>query len=522
MRTAAVLVLVVFLLGAAACGGAPAAGVKVASIPGMNIAYLALNTLRPPFDDQRVREAVALALDKDRIIASAYAGLATRAETPVPPTLPFHDADLAPRTRDPERSKALLEEAGYELPLSVTLSHGNNSRPYMPLPEEVAKQVAGDLEEAGFQVTIRKEEWSNYLRIVRNGEHEMALLGWSADVADADNFLFVLLDKTNARIGSANNISFYRSDEVHQRLLAARRTSDAAERARLYREAQALIHHDAPMVPLAYTDKMIAYDTTFGPLSVEPVTHPLLRLVEHPKDGRLVYVRGTDSVKLDPAAATDGESSKVLEQLYDNLVRFAPGTATIEPALATSWEHTEDGKTWTFALREGVTFHDGAPLDAAAVVNAFERQRDSGHPHHFEEHQYAYWSDLFSFVERVEEGEKPMTVVFRCSEPAPPFFLQQLAVFAMGIPSPVALDRYGADMASHPVGTGPFRFVRWTRNTEIVLERNPDYWDGAPALKQVIFQVSENPTVRTERLLAGEADLIDNLDPLSIPRLEGR
>ncbi len=514
-----VCLILASLLTVVGCGGPT--DVTVAAIPGLNVAYLSMNNQKAPFDDVRVREAVALALDKDRIIQAAYAGRAIPAATPLPPTLPFHHADLPSRARDPERAKQLLQDAGHTLPLPITLSHGNNSRPYMPLPEEVAKQVAGDLEEAGFKVTIRKEEWANYLKIVQNGEHQMALLGWSADVADADNFLYVLLDKNNARVGDANNISFYTSEAVHERLTRARQIDDEAERARLYREAQEIIHRDVPMVPLVYTEKMIAHRNAFGPLTVEPVTHPLLRLVATPIDGRLTFVRGTDSVKLDPATVTDGESSKVVEQIYDNLIRFAPGTATVEPALATAWTRSEDGRTWTFTIREGVMFHDGTPLDAAAVVNAFERQRDPNHPHHFEEHQYAYWLDLFGFVERVELGQAPMTVVFRCTDPAPPFFLQELAVFAMGIPSPAALDKYGAELARHPVGTGPFRFVRWTPDTEIVLERNDDYWDGAPKLKEVIFQPTENATVRAERLLAGEADLIDNLDPLSIPRLKG-
>jgi peptide/nickel transport system substrate-binding protein len=169
-----------------------------------------------------------------------------------------------------------------------------------------------------------------------------------------------------------------------------------------------------------------------------------------------------------------------------------------------------------------VRFHDGAPLDAAAVVNAFERQRDPTHRHHFDVQQYAYWLDLFPFVERVEAGTEPMTVVFRSAEPVPPFFLQLLATFAMGIPSPKALDELGADMNRHPVGTGPFRFVRWDPKAEIVLARNEEYWDGAPALKQVVFQPSENASVRTQMLLKGQADLIDNLDPLSIETLENR
>ena len=102
--------------------------------------------------------------------------------------------------------------------LKIVLSHGNNSRPYMPWPESVANQVAGALESVGFEVEVRQEEWSSYLKMVKNGEHQMALLGWSADYPDADNFLYVLLDKSNAVVGSANNISFYTSEEVHTRL----------------------------------------------------------------------------------------------------------------------------------------------------------------------------------------------------------------------------------------------------------------------------------------------------------------
>src|SRR5262245_35426832 len=106
---------------------------------------------------------------------------------------------------------------GGDDPVTVVLHHPNNSRPYMPRPADVARQVAGDLEEAGFHGEIRQEEWSTYLTLLRNGEHQMGLIGWSADVPDADNFLYVLLDKTNARTdGTASNYSFYTSEEAHK------------------------------------------------------------------------------------------------------------------------------------------------------------------------------------------------------------------------------------------------------------------------------------------------------------------
>ena len=405
--------------------------------------------------------------------------------------------------------------------LKVVLHHGNNSRPYMPLPEEVAKQIKGALAPVGIDVEIRKVEWAPYLDMVQNGEHQMALLGWSADVPDPDNFLYVLLHKDNARPGSANNISFYTSDEVSGKLSEARLIGDQARREQLYREAQQIIFDDVPMVPLVYTDRIIAHRKEFGEIGIEPVTHPVLRRISQPKDGSLVYLRGNDSKKLDPGDVTDGESSKVVEQVFDQLIRFKPGTVEVEPSIATAWSHSDDRKTWIFTIREGVTFHDGTKLDGAAVVNAFERQRDPQHPHHFDDGVWAYWKDLFGFVEKVEVGSNPMEIVFRCTEPAPPFFLQMLAAFNTSIPSPAALTKYGKDFRRKPVGSGPFKFVSWKSGEEIKLERNDAYWDGAPALKTVFFRVSENPTIRSTRIKAGEqADLIDNIDPQTVAELD--
>jgi ABC-type transport system substrate-binding protein len=405
--------------------------------------------------------------------------------------------------------------------LRVVLNHGSNSRPYLPWPEEVAKQVAGDLEDVGFEVEIRPEPWSSYIPTVENGRHQLALLGWSADVPDTDNFLSALLHSASAEVGSANNISFYRSKEVDARIDEARRVYDEARRDRLYREAQEIIFRDVPMVPLVYTDRRIAHAIAFGPLAVEPVTHPILRLVKQPVDAELIFLRGSDSNKLDPGDVTDGESSKVIEQVYDQLVRYKPGTIEIEPALATSWASNEEHTVWTFQIRQGVTFHDGSALDGAAVVDTFERMRDPGHRFSFPDGQWSNWKGLFGFVDGVEVGSHPLEVVFRCNQPAPPFFLKQLAMFTCSIISPRALAELGTEIRIHPVGTGPFRFVSWDKGREIRLARNEAYWDGPPRLATLKFHISEDPTVRANRLIAGSgAHLIDNLGPDTIPQLE--
>ena len=213
----------------------------------------------------------------------------------------------------------------------------------------------------------------------------------------------------------------------------------------------AKIHADAPMVPLAWSDRILAHRRAVGPIDLELITHPSLRLAQAPKDGRIVFGRSGDAVKLDPAVITDGESSNPVEQIFDTLVRYVPGTAKIEPALAESWSSDAEHKVWTFKIRPGVLFHDGTPCDAAAVANAFERQRDAKHKHHVGG-EFAYWSDLLGYVEKVEVGPGEREVVFRCARPAPAFFVATLAVFTFGIPSPDGARQARRGLRAQPRG----------------------------------------------------------------------
>ena len=141
----------------------------------------------------------------------------------------------------------------------------------MPDPNALAIQVADQLRGIGLEVELKKEEWNPYLDRLSNGEHQMGLIGWSADVNDADNFLYVLLDKESAVKGSANNYAFYRSEAFHEKVLAARRSHDRAERNRLYAEAQRIVAADAPVVPLAHTPVRVATSAKVGNFRVDPV-----------------------------------------------------------------------------------------------------------------------------------------------------------------------------------------------------------------------------------------------------------
>jgi peptide/nickel transport system substrate-binding protein len=215
---------------------------------------------------------------------------------------------------------------------------------------------------------------------------------------------------------------------------------------------------------------------------------------------------------LDPHAVTATNDFRILMNVYEGLVRYRDGTLEAEPALATGWDISEDGLTYTFSLREGVAFHDGSPFDAAAVKFNFDRMLDEEHPFH--DTGPFPLAFFFSAVEEVV-AEDPLTVTFRLSEPFAPF-LSNLAYPTGLIVSPAAVQEHGADFGRNPSGTGPFRFERWEANRLVALARNPDHWEEAPALEGVIFRPIADANTRVAEMLAGGIDLMVEVPPDSL------
>jgi len=230
-----------------------------------------------------------------------------------------------------------------------------------------------------------------------------------------------------------------------------------------------------------------------------------------------IYGRGGDAVRLDPADITDGESVKVCNQIFETLVKFKDGSTEVEPALATSWDISDDNLTWTFNLRDGVKFHDGTPFNADAVVFSLERQMNEDHPAH--EGDFGYWSYMYTNVDKVW-AEDENTVKIKLKEPYAPF-LYNMACFPVMIVSPTAMLDEGVEyFRTHPVGTGPFAFVEWKRNDRIVLEKFDGYWgDPAGVDKLIIRSIPEN-TTRLMALLAGEIHAMDGVSPENIKTLK--
>ncbi len=258
------------------------ADITVQSQDVLNTAYLATQTEKPPLDRVDVRQAIWLAIDKQELAKVAYAGQATPAVSIVPEQM-WGRAKLADRPFDPDQARQLLaaaaNDAGFELPLKLSLSYMNRARPYMPRPETVAGFVKDSLEKVGFQIELVPRAVNQHFPFVMAGKHELALAGWSSDNNDPDNFLYSLLDPDNIS-DAGNNISRFRNAEFHKLVVEAQGELDEGKRLQLYQRAQEIAFAESPIVPLVHARANVAMSNRVFDYQLHPTGLVRLRLAK--------------------------------------------------------------------------------------------------------------------------------------------------------------------------------------------------------------------------------------------------
>ncbi|MBX6351086.1 MAG: ABC transporter substrate-binding protein [Clostridia bacterium] len=226
-----------------------------------------------------------------------------------------------------------------------------------------------------------------------------------------------------------------------------------------------------------------------------------------PGTGRALRVGlDVDAGTLDPRLAQDTSAARVANLIFDGLVQLDANLRPV-PDLATSWDNP-DPTTWIFHLRDGVKFQDGTDVTADDVVYTFQTILDPAFK--------APNRNLYTPIQAVEAVD-PHTVKFTLAAPYAPL----LSYLDMGI-VPKHLAEKDPEFGSHPVGSGPYKFVRWEKGNEIVLEANPDFWGGEPKIGTIEFHVVSDNTARAQALEAGDLDFIQSpLSPQDLKRLAG-
>ena len=224
----------------------------------------------------------------------------------------------------------------------------------------------------------------------------------------------------------------------------------------------------------------------------------------------ITMARDADMLTFDPAATEDDPSIFVELQIFDRLVKLNATNNGVEPELATSWTVAPDGLTATFTLRQGVKFSDGSPLTAEDVVFSLTRAIDPK----------GSWGFLFSPVKSVTKVDDK-TVRLNMSEAFSPL-LPALSTFAGSVYSKANFEKWGKDAGQHPLGTGAFALESWQKGAQLVLVKNPNYWQpGKPKVDRIVFRVVGDGNTRVLLLQSGQVDIIDFVPPNQVESMMG-
>jgi ABC-type transport system substrate-binding protein len=344
-----------------------------------------------PLANEKVRQAIAMGIDRQRIVDNFYPVGSTVADYFTPCAIPngcvgdkFYGFDAA-------AAKALLTEAGYPDGFKTVLNYRDVVRGYLPDPNVVATDIQAQLKaNLNIDVTIEVMESGAFLDAASSGQLQgIHLLGWGADYPDQTNFLGY-----HFGAGASDQFGDKFEDITSALAQGAQLASDDARKP-FYETANNAIRTHVPMIPVAHGGSAVGYKASVEGAQASPLGNENFAGMSNGSD-TFVWMQNAEPISLFCADETDGESLRACNQVTEPLLNYEIGGTAVVPALAESYEANTDLTEWTFHLRPGVTFHDGSSLDANDVVVTLDLQWDAANPlHKGNTGAFDYWSGLF-------------------------------------------------------------------------------------------------------------------------------
>ncbi|HET7686845.1 MAG TPA: ABC transporter substrate-binding protein [Candidatus Limnocylindria bacterium] len=345
-----------------------------------------------PFADQAVRQAVAMGIDRQQIVDNFYPPGSEVASHFTPCAITFACVGDPWYEFDAEAAQAMLADAGYPDGFSTTIHLRDVVRGYLPNPTQVATEIQTQLREnLNIEASIDVQESGTYIDNADAGALDgIHLLGWGADYPDMTNFL-------DYHFGGGASAQFGdKFDDLVEVLQVGATSTEDADREAAYVEANNLIREYVPMVPIAHGGSATAFQADVENAHSSPLSNEQFAGMVPGDRDQLVWMQNAEPIGLYCADESDGESLRACEQINESLYAYEVGGTAAEPALATECTTNEDGTLWTCTLRDDVTFHNGARLDANDVVLSYAVQWDLEHPLHIgRDGSFTYFSALF-------------------------------------------------------------------------------------------------------------------------------
>jgi ABC-type transport system substrate-binding protein/ABC-type amino acid transport substrate-binding protein len=357
----------------------------------LNIFYIGMSNFKPPFDKEEVRQAVAMGIDRQRIVDNFYPKGSVVASHFTPCAIPGGCEGEEWYKFDPAAAKELLAKAGFPNGFETELSYRDVVRGYLPQPGVVAQDIQAQLK-ANLNITVKINvmESGAFLDTAKTGELPIHLLGWGADYPDQTNFLDYHFGKgASKQFGNGFK-------DIWDALDRAATLSDQAARNKIYAEANALIKQHVPMIPVAHGGSATAFKADVTGAHASPLGNENMSVMDPGGRQQFVWMQNAEPISLYCADEEDGESLRACEQVAESLLAYKVGGTDVEPSLAEKYEANADLTEWVFHLRQGVKFHDGSTLDAKDVVMSWAVQWDAANPlHKGRTGTFTYFNALF-------------------------------------------------------------------------------------------------------------------------------
>ena len=345
--------------------------------PALNIFYIGMTTSYAPFDNVKVRQAIAMGIDRQRIVDTFYPVGSEVASHFTPCTIPNGCAGDPWYDFDPVAARAMLADAGFPDGFDTTLYYRDVVRGYLPQVGNVAQDIQAQLlANLNIRAEIVVMESGAFIEASGAGQlNGFHLLGWTGDYPHITNFLDYHFSQNTEQFGAI-------PAAIYEPLAQGGQMADPAAAAPVYTAANNAIRDFVPMIPVAHGGSAAAYRADVTTPQASPLGNEAFSVSAPGSRDVFVWMQNAEPISMFCADESDGESLRACEQVMQALYTFEINGTAVEPALATKCTPNADLTEWVCTLRTDVKFHDGSGFDAYDVVATFNMGLNPGSPYH--------------------------------------------------------------------------------------------------------------------------------------------
>jgi ABC-type transport system substrate-binding protein len=343
----------------------------------LNILYLGMNVDQAPWNNEKVREAIAIGIDRARIADNFYPAGSEAAKYFTPCAIPAACGGGEWPAFDAAKAKQMLTDAGFDFSKTYNFHYRTKVRSYLPSPTEVATDLQSQFKDnLGIKVKLVVEKDDTFLSDTSLGKFPLFLLGWGADYPDVTDFLDIFFG-TGADKAYGTHFK-----DIEDLLKQGAIQPDVATREGIYGQVNDLLVQHVPMIPLVHGGSATAWKADVEGAHSSPIGSEYFAVMKPGDRDQLVWMQNSEPSGLYCGDESDGDALRICEQIFDALYTYEVGGLATIPALATSCDPSTDGMVYTCHLRDNVKFSQSGSLDANDVVLSFQVQIDATDPLH--------------------------------------------------------------------------------------------------------------------------------------------